>query len=215
MYPDRVASLVPIAANAAASAQQIAWWSNGRRAIAMDPCWRGGDYYDAASGDGPHDGLALARAMSQVTFRSDDVFTNRFGRAVVEPLSGTFSLWQRFEVERYLEYHGDKLVRRFDANSYLLLSKAMDLHDLGRGRGGIAAALERVAAPALVVGVTSDTLYPPYQQRELCQHLGDTGGGARYTEIDSPHGHDAFLLEHDQVGPALAEFLTTVEKDDA
>ncbi len=92
MYPDRVVSLVPIAANAAASAQQIAWWSNGRRAIAMDPCWRGGDYYDAAPGDGPHDGLALARAMSQVTFRSDDVFTNRFGREVVEPLSGTFSL---------------------------------------------------------------------------------------------------------------------------
>ncbi len=118
-------------------------------------------------------------------------------------------------MERYLEYHGHKLVRRFDANSYLHLTKAMDLHDLGRGRGGIGAALGRVVAPALVMGVTSDTLYPPYQQRELCQHLDDHGGGTRNMEIDSPHGHDAFLLEHDQVGPAVAEFLTTVEKDDA
>ena len=102
----------------------------------LDPSWRGGDYYDAAPGDGPHEGLAMARMISQITFRSDDVFTDRFGREVVEPLDGGFSLWQRFEVERYLEYHGDKLVRRFDANSYLLLTKAMDLHDLGRGRGG-------------------------------------------------------------------------------
>ena len=82
---------------------------------------------------GPHEGLALARMVSQITFRSDDVFTDRFGRDVVEPLQGGFELWQRFEVERYLEYHGDKLVRRFDANSYLLLTKAMDLHDVGRG----------------------------------------------------------------------------------
>ena len=119
------------------------WWSTGRRVIRMDPRWRGGDYYDAAPGDGPHESLSVARMVSQITFRSDDVFTRRFGREVVEPLDG-FSLWQRFEVERYLEYHGDKLVRRFDANSYLLLTKAMDLHDIGRGRGGTDAAMARV-----------------------------------------------------------------------
>ncbi|CAN5627705.1 homoserine O-acetyltransferase [soil metagenome] len=214
MYPDRVRSLVPIATNAAASAQQIAWWSNGRRAIALDPGWRGGDYYDAEPGDGPHEGLALARMVSQVTFRSDDVFTDRFGREVVEPLSGGFSLWQRFQVERYLEYHGDKLVRRFDANSYLLLTKAMDLHDLGRGRGGVDAAVRRIGGPALVMGVSSDTLYPPYQQRALCELLVTNGVDATYREIESPHGHDGFLLEQHQVGPAVAELLTSVEKDD-
>ncbi len=140
MYPERVDSVAPIATTLAATAQQIGWWSTGRRIIRMDPRWRGGDYYDAPAGDGPHESLALARMVSQITFRSDDVFTDRFGREVVEPVEG-FSLWQRFEVERYLEYHGDKLVRRFDANSYLLITKAMDLHDLGRGRGGVEPAL--------------------------------------------------------------------------
>src|SRR3546814_15311348 len=86
----------------------------------MDPRWRSGDYYDVDDGEGPHESLAIARMVSQITFRSDDVFTRRFGREVVEPIEG-FSMWPRFEVERYLEYHGDKLVRRFDANSYLLL----------------------------------------------------------------------------------------------
>jgi homoserine O-acetyltransferase len=207
MYPDRVASIVPIATCLAATAQQIAWWSTGRRAIALDPRWRNGDYYEAAPGDGPHSGLALAREMSQITFRTDDVFTDRFGRDVVESIGGGFDLWQRFEVEGYLEYHGNKLVRRFDANSYLLLAKAMDLHDLGRGRGGIAAAMQRVQARGLVMGVSSDILYPEYQQVDLVAALRNAGADAEYLEIDSPHGHDGFLLEFDQVGPAIASFL--------
>jgi homoserine O-acetyltransferase len=212
MFPDRVRSLVPIATTAAASAQQIAYGTIGRKAIALDPNWRGGDYYSAAPGDGPHEGLAVARGLAQITYRSDDVFTDRFGREPVEPLDG-FSLWQRFEVERYLEYHGDKLVRRFDANTYLLLSKAMDLHDVGRGRGGIEAALARITVPVLSMGIPSDTLYPTYQQLALCDALRTSGVRWTYTEIDSPHGHDAFLLELDQVGAALTDFLTTVEKD--
>lgn len=207
MYPDRVVGIVPIATCMAATAQQIAWWSTGRRAIALDPRWRNGDYYDAAPGDGPHAGLALAREMSQITFRTDDVFTDRFGRDVVESIGGGFDLWQRFEVEGYLEYHGNKLVRRFDANTYLLLAKAMDLHDLGRGRGGVAAAVQRVRARALVMGVSSDILYPEYQQLDLVAALRDAGTDAAYRKIDSPHGHDGFLLEFDQVGPAVAEFL--------
>src|SRR3546814_10782548 len=100
----------------------------------MDPRWRSGDYYDVDDGEGPHESLAIARMVSQITFRSDDVFTRRFGREVVEPIEG-FSMWQRFEVERYLEYHGDKPVRRFHANSYLLLTQALDLHDLRRAIG--------------------------------------------------------------------------------
>src|SRR5690606_25603094 len=144
--PERIGSLLVVASSVAESAQQIGWWSTGRPIIRMDPAWRNADYYDAAPGDGPHEGLAVARMVSQITFRSDDVFTDRFGRELVEPLDG-FHLWQRFQVERYLEHHGDKLARRFDANSYLVLTKAMDLHDIGRGRGGIEAAMARVRCP--------------------------------------------------------------------
>jgi homoserine O-acetyltransferase len=210
MYPDRVASVVPIATALAASAQQIAWWSTGRRVIRMDPRWRGGDYYHAAPGDGPHESLSVARMVSQITFRSDDVFTRKFGREVVEPLDG-FSLWQRFEVERYLEYQGDKLVRRFDANSYLLLTKAMDLHDVGRGRGGTDAAMRRLRAPLLAIGVESDILYPLYQSQEIVAAARAAGVPARSVELDSPHGHDAFLIERDQVGIPLSAFLDDVE----
>jgi homoserine O-acetyltransferase/O-succinyltransferase len=213
MYPERARALVPIATAAAASAGQIGWWSSGRRAIRMDPRWRGGEYYEAAPGDGPHEGLATARMMSMMTFRSDDVFSARFGREVVEPIEG-FTLWQRFEVERYLEYQGDKLVRRFDANSYLLLTKAMDLHDVGRGRGGMPAAFARLRSPLTSVGVRSDILYPPHQSREIVDLARAAGVPARYVEIDSPHGHDAFLIEFDQVAAVLADVMATVEGGD-
>jgi homoserine O-acetyltransferase len=214
MYPERVGAAVPIATCVAATAQQIGWWSTGRRIIRMDPKWRDGDYYDAAAGDGPHEGLALARMVSQITFRSDDVFTDRFGRAVVEPLQGGFQLWQRFEVERYLEHHGDKLVRRFDANSYLILTKSMDLHDVARGRGSVDATFARMRAPLLSIGVSSDVLYPSYQSREITDLAKAAGVRAEYVELDSPHGHDAFLIETGQVAHALADFLATLENDE-
>ncbi|MEX2659036.1 MAG: homoserine O-acetyltransferase [Acidimicrobiales bacterium] len=213
MFPERVRSLIPISTNAAASAQQIGWWSTGRRIIRLDPRWRGGDYYDAGPGDGPTEGLAMARMVSQITFRSDDVFTDRFGREVVEPLDG-FTLWQRFQVERYLEYHGDKLARRFDANTYLLLTKAMDLHDLGRGRGGLEEALDRITATTLVVGISSDTLYPTYQQRQIHEALVAQGSPSTYVEVESPHGHDGFLIEVDQVGAAVSTLLATIDKSE-
>ncbi|MGI8939701.1 MAG: homoserine O-acetyltransferase MetX [Iamia sp.] len=211
MFPDRVRALVPIATCTEATAQQIAYWSTGRRAIALDPAWNSGDYYDAPPGQGPHAGLALARMISQITFRTDRVFTDKFGRDEVEPLSGRFGLWHRFQVERYLEHHGDKLIRRFDANSYLLLTKAMDLHDLSRGRGGLGPALARIKAPVLAVGVSSDTLYPAYQSQEMVRALRAHGQAARYAEIVSPHGHDAFLLELGQVGELLGPLLADLE----
>jgi homoserine O-acetyltransferase/O-succinyltransferase len=210
MYPDRVASVVPIATSAAASAQQIGWWSAGRRAIRMDPRWRGGEYYDAAPGDGPHEGLATARMISMMTFRSDDVFSERFGREVVEPIDG-FSLWQRFQVERYLEYHGDKLVRRFDTNSHLILTKAMDLHDLARNRNGFGPAFARMRCPLLLVGISSDILYPPHQAQGISRMAADAGLPSSYAELDSPHGHDAFLIEVDQLTSLVRPFLDAVE----
>ena len=211
MYPDRVGAMVAIATAAAASAQQIGWWSAGRRAIRMDPRWRGGDYYDAVPGEGPHEGLGTARMMSMMTFRSDDVFNQRFGREVVEPIDG-FSLWQRFQVERYLEYQGDKLVRRFDANTYLILTKAMDLHDLARGRNGFGPAFARMRCPLLSVGVSSDILYPPSQSREIHALAQAAGLPASYHELDSPHGHDAFLIETDRLGAVVGGFLDDLEK---
>jgi homoserine O-acetyltransferase/O-succinyltransferase len=206
MHPERVGSLVVVASTVAASAQQIGWWSTGRRIIRMDPAWRNGDYYDAAPGEGPHEGLSLARMVSQITFRSDDVFTGRFGRELVEPLDG-FHLWQRFQVERYLEHHGDKLVRRFDANSYLVLTKAMDLHDISRGRGGADAAMARVRCPVLSIGVSSDILYPAHQSAEIAALARAAGLPAAYRELRSPHGHDAFLIEHEAMRGDIAPFL--------
>jgi homoserine O-acetyltransferase len=209
MYPDRVGAIVPIAAPVHATAQQIAWGAIGRRAIALDPRWRGGDYYDAAPGDGPGDGLAIARMIAQVTFRSDNVFTERFGRNIAERsrFGDRFGLWQQFEVERYLEHHGTKLGHRFDANSYLVIGKAMDLHDVARGRWHLEEAMARVHAPCLTIGISSDMLYPTYQQRQIADMLASMGVEAGYAEVDSPHGHDAFLINLDQLADPIADFL--------
>ena len=212
MYPARLRSFAAIASTAAASAEQIAYSSVQRSTIALDPGWRGGDYYDGAPGDGPHRGLALARELAQITYRTDAVFRARFDREVVDSMDDHFTLWQRFDVEGYLDYHGAKLVRRFDANSYLVISRAMDLHDLGRGRGGIDAAMARIRAPALVMSIDSDTLYPPYQQERLVAGLDAHGVPCTSVAIDSDDGHDGFLLETGAVGDALAAFLTDVEK---
>jgi homoserine O-acetyltransferase len=212
MYPDRVRSIVPIATCTQSTAQQIAWSAIGRRAIRLDPRWRGGDYYDAEPGDGPSEGLAVARMVAQVTFRSDNVFTDRFGRAFAD--GATFDehldLTQRFEVEAYLDHHGDKLIRRFDTNSYLIIGKAMDLHDVGRGRGGLRPAMQRISMPALTLGIWSDMLYPTYQQHQIHDLLIDGGTESEYVEIDSPHGHDAFLIDLDQVGAPIQKFLERI-----
>ena len=212
MYPHRVNSLVAIGTCAQSTAQQIAWGAIGRRAVRLDPRWRGGDYYDAPVGDGPWEGLAIARMVAQVTFRSDNVFTDRFGRDLADrnAQNSGLGLWDKFEVERYLDHHGDRLIRRFDANSYLLIGKAMDLHDVARGRGDLRHAMSRITAPTLAMGISSDILYPKYQQEQICNLVAAAGIPAEYAEIVSPHGHDAFLIEHDQVGDPIADFLARV-----
>jgi len=210
IYPERVRSTVALATTAAATAQQIAWSASGRRAIALDPRWRGGDYYDAEPGDGPTAGLALARSLATVTYRADAEFQDRFGRIALDSLDGRYSLWDRFEVESYLDYQGEKLCRRFDANSYLVINKAMDLHDLGRGRGGVGRALRRIRGPVLNGSISSDALYWPWQQEVLRDGLLAAGVTCHHHVIESPFGHDGFLLEIDQLTPLLSTFLDEV-----
>ncbi len=211
-FPDRVGGLVAMATTAAASAQQIAWSAAGRAAIQADSRWRGGDYYSAPPGEGPHEGLIAARIVGMIHYRSDEEFNRRFGRSSVERLD-RFSLDHRFDVERYLRYQGEKLVRRFDANSYLVLNKAMDLHDVGRRRGGIRRALSRISGPLLSVSVSSDFLYPRYQQMEIVDAVAESGCRVEHIDIVSDNGHDGFLTETGQVSPGVSEFMNRLEKD--
>ena len=213
MYPERLTSMVLLATTAAASPLQIGWSEVGRLAVAQDPKWNDGDYYDAEPGEGPHQGLMLGRRIAQIHYRSDVSFTDRFGRASVDHLD-QFHLWDRFQIESYLDHHGRKLARRFDANSYLVLNKAMDLHDVGRGRGGVAEALGRVTCPSLIASIDSDTLYPPRQQVELRDLLRAGGAEVEYEMIHSDHGHDGFLMEYAQMDPLLDAFLSDQLKSD-
>ncbi len=206
MFPDRVRAIAPVAATLAASAQQIAWSAVGRQALVLDPKWRGGDYYDAAPGDGPHAGLAAARAIAQIHYRSDTSFQSRFARSVAEA-GAVHELWDRFQVESYLDYHGEKLVHRFDANSYLLLNKSMDSHDLARGRGSMSKAVARIRVPVATASISTDFLYPPHQQVEIHRLVTASGGQCVYREIDNPHGHDGFLLAADELGQLISELL--------
>jgi homoserine O-acetyltransferase len=201
-YPERVERLVVLACGAAATAEQIALCSTQAEAIRLDPGFRGGDYYDAKPGDGPHRGLGLARRIGHVSYRSEAEMHLRFGRQPQldeDPMTGG-----RYAVESYLDHQADKLIHRFDANSYIVLSRTMDHHDVGRGRGGLAAALARVRATSTIVSIDSDRLYPPRLQQELVQLLP---GQPSYGIVTSPIGHDAFLVESEQVGRFVAGAL--------
>jgi homoserine O-acetyltransferase len=209
MYPERVRSVIPLATNAAASSLQIAWSAVGRLALANDPNFHDGDYYEAEDGKGPWMGLAVARQIAQVTYRTGAVFQRRFGRDLYDP-ENEFDRWGRFQMESYLDHHGQKLVRRFDANSYLVLNRAMDLHDVGRDRGGVDAALAGLRVPVLTASITSDALYPPHEQEHLEETINAGGGDCRRVIINSPEGHDGFLLEHEKLGAHITEFLDEI-----
>jgi homoserine O-acetyltransferase len=202
MYPDRVAALLPLACPAASGALPIGLAAVQLAAIRSDPGWRGGDYYDAGPGGGPHAGLGLARRLAHLTYRGEAELQARFGRLPQDgedPAHGG-----RYRVESYLDHHAAKLVRRFDAGSYVVLTEAMNGHDIGRGRGGTAAALRRITARTLVAGVDSDRLYPLADQAELAKHIP---GAGPVRVISSPYGHDGFLIETEQVGALVRELL--------
>ena len=207
MYPDRVRSIAPIATALSASAQQIGWSAVGRLAIANDPNFHNGDYYDKE--EGPGRGLAIAREIALIHYRSDEEWNQRFGRQPLDRLD-KFDSWGRFNVESYLDHHGKKFPGRFDANSYIVLNRAMDLHSVGRGRGGAAAALKRFTGPAMTVSVSSDFLYPPHQQQALADVLTTEGRSCAYHMIESIYGHDGFLVEHDKLASMLTDFFAKV-----
>ena len=210
MFPDQVSSLAPLATTLRASAQQIAWSAIGRTALSLDPRFRNGNYYEAEMGDGPTAGLAIARSLAQTTYRSEGVYSDRFGRDLVDPRS-LYGLWDRFQVESYLDYHGEKLARRFDANSYLILNRAMDLHDIARDRGSLKSALERIArVPVITLSISSDALYPAYQQEEIMEAVNEAGGECEYHMVDSPDGHDGFLLAVKEIGVHLESFFSKI-----
>jgi homoserine O-acetyltransferase len=207
-YPDRVERLAVIAAPPFSTADQIALNSVQIEAVRTDPLFRGGLYYDAADGDGPHQGLALARRMALLNYRSPSELNARFTRSWQSGIS-PLGDGGRFAVESYLDFHGNKFTRRFDANSYITLVQAMNSHDVGRGRGGVAEALTRVTARTLVVGIDSDRLFPVEGQQEIARHLPDTIDGAVPVVIESDFGHDGFLIEDDAVSEQLRRLFAT------
>ncbi len=206
-FPDRVARLCVIASNAATTSEQLALAHTQLLAIQGDPKFRGGDYYDAAVGDGPAAGLALARQIAHISYRSPGELQSRFSRLpqhAEEPLEGG-----RYAVESYLDHAGWKLARRFDANSYLVITRSMMTHDVGRDRGGVDIALSQIQARVLVIGVDTDRLFLPHELEQIVRH-------APHAEplqwIRSECGHDGFLIEHDQVSAKLGRFLRASER---
>lgn len=198
--PRRVERAVVIAASARFHSQGIAFNEIQRRSIMLDPLWLGGDYTDDHP---PVDGIAVARMLGMITFQSDEYMSARFDREPASRVSHWPDFQDRFDVEGYLHHQGNKLAGRFDANTYLYLSRAMDTHDIGRERGGLAGAASRISADTTVIGVSSDLLFPPRYVRETASIIDDSGGKARYWELDSPEGHDAFLKEFARMDPVL------------
>ena len=208
MYPEQVRSIVPIATAAQHSPWCIGLNDIARQAIMNDPAWRGGRYDLSAQ---PRAGLSLARQVAMMSYRSDISFLARFGRErQASPESGPqaagdarFDFRNPYQVESYLRYQGEKLVNRFDANAYIAISRAMDLHDIAYGRGSVREVLGALTMPALCVGITSDVLYPVHEQKTIAGMIPQS----TYRDISSPHGHDAFLIEYDQVAAAVTAFL--------
>lgn len=209
LAPERVNRIVSISAALRSHPQSIAMRFVQREAVMTDPDWAEGNYYGSSF---PQRGLRVAREMGTITYRSGPEWLERFGRQRIKE-NVIPTLTEDFQVEKYLTYQGEKFCTQYDPNSYLYVSKAMDLFDMGAPEGGARTdnsgppLLDRVAASALVIGVESDLLFPVWQQRELAESLSDTGCPVTYLELDAPFGHDTFLIDRERVGGAVKAHL--------
>lgn len=203
--PERVENVLFLASTPRSSAQQIAFNETGRQAIYADPDWNNGDYY---GGPVPMRGLAVARMVAHITYMSDLSMETKFGRRLqnTDSLPYVFDR-PEFAVESYLAYQGEQFVRRFDANSYLYITKAIDYFDIGADYGSLRAALQRTQAGFLVVSFSSDWLYPGTQALELVRTLDGLGRPVEYHSIDAPFGHDSFLVEVDRMTHVVGAYL--------
>ena len=208
-YPECVASAIPVATCARLSAQGIALNEVGRQAIMADPNWRGGEYYGH---EPPAAGLAIARMVGHITYLSDKQMHAKFGRRLQDRKELGFDFKTEFQVESYLRYQGDSFVRRFDSNSYLYITKAMDYFDLHGLRGSLVAAFEGVRAEFLVISTSSDWLYPTYQSKEIVKALKANGVPTTFMELASDYGHDAFLIPNEHLAGAITGFLANVQR---
>jgi homoserine O-acetyltransferase len=203
-YPDAVEVCMPLASTARHSAQQIAFNETGRQAILLDPDFHGGNYYGKGV---PARGLAVARMVGHITYMSDESMREKFGRRLRGRETFSYGFDVDFEVESYLRYRGSQFVNRFDANSYLYITKAMDYYDLAAGHPSLAAALERARSKFLVVSFTSDWLYPTYQSLEIVNALRSRNHDVTYCELSSNYGHDAFLVDVAEQAEIVRNFL--------
>ncbi len=209
-YPESVAAALPIATTARHSAQQIAFNEVGRQAIMGDPDWNEGNYLPDKP---PARGLSVARMVGHITYMSDHSMRDKFGRRLRDKSAFGFDFSVDFEVESYLRYRGSQFVTRFDANSYLYITKAMDYFDLSAGRSTLAAAFDRTTARFLVISFTSDWLYPTYQSLEIVSALRGRNVDVAFCELPSQYGHDAFLVEVKEQTEMISGFLNSVFED--
>jgi homoserine O-acetyltransferase/O-succinyltransferase len=203
-FPDRVVCVLPIACTTRHSAQQIAFNEVGRQAIMADPDWNDGNYYGKQP---PARGLAVARMVGHITYMSDDSMREKFGRRLRGKENFGFGFDVDFEVESYLRYRGSQFVNRFDANSYLYITKAMDYFDLTNGHGSLTAALGAAQARFLVISFSSDWLYPSYQSQEIVRALRSRNCDVAYVELQSNYGHDSFLVDVAEQSALVTGFL--------
>ncbi|MDI4666019.1 homoserine O-acetyltransferase [Xanthobacter autotrophicus] len=210
-YPERVFSALPIATGARHSAQNIAFHEVGRQAVMADPDWRGGRYL--ADGVTPHRGLAVARMAAHITYMSDQSLHNKFGRRLQNREMPTFGFDADFQVESYLRHQGESFVQRFDPNSYLYVTRAMDYFDLAADHDGVLANAFRGSKTRFcVVSFTSDWLFPTEDSRAIVHALNASGANVSFTEIDSDKGHDAFLLHEPELTAITRGFLDSAAR---
>ncbi|HUS08069.1 MAG TPA: homoserine O-acetyltransferase [Bryobacteraceae bacterium] len=209
-YPDAVAAVMPIATTARHSAQQIAFNEVGRQAIMSDPDWNDGNYHGRKP---PARGLAVARMVGHITYMSDDSMREKFGRRFREKGEELPDFSKVFEVESYLRYRGSQFVERFDANSYLYITKAMDYFDVAAGHPSLASAFERTKSRFLVISFSSDWLYPTYQSLEIVSALRGRNRDVAFCELPSNYGHDAFLVDVAEQADLVRGFLSSTYRE--